>query len=115
MSKENRKHARLMLKANRLGQADLLEIACMKGMTVFTDPNAPSSVAAPVVPPVDYSAGASSSRTSSGSECNVPPNPSVEQEDCNKASSSPVAVLSEMDQEDLMLAPETTDQKRLID
>ena len=67
VSKENRKHARLMQKANRLGSQDLVEIAAMKGMTIFTDPKAPASLPSAPEPPVGCGDSAASSKGSDGS------------------------------------------------
>ncbi len=78
MSKENRKHARLMQKANRLGAQDLLEIAAMKGMTVFIDPNAPATLSSATEPPVGSAGSALSSQASPASASDSVPNAATE-------------------------------------
>ena len=71
ISKENRKHARLMQKANKLGAQDLLEIAAMKGITLIADRQstaAPSLAADPAVAIGSTSSGSASTTGSPGSE-----------------------------------------------
>jgi hypothetical protein len=70
-SKENRKHARLMQKANKLGPQDLLEIAAMKGITLIANRQStaePSLAADPAVGIGSISSGSASTTGSSGSE-----------------------------------------------
>jgi hypothetical protein len=99
MSEENRKHVRLMQKANRLGAQDLLEIAAMKGMNVFTDPNAPAKLSSATEPPVGCGGNAPNSRASSSSASGSVPNAAAEQGDSSKTPTTPVAVLSELDED----------------
>ncbi len=71
ISKENRKHSRLMLKANKLGAQDLLEIAAMKGIKLIgtTQSTAePSLAAEPAVGTGRTSSGSASSIGKSASE-----------------------------------------------
>jgi hypothetical protein len=97
MSKENRKHARLMQKANRLGAQDLLEIAAMKNMTVFVDPTAPAKATSATEPPPggggDAASSHSSTRSASGSV------PSAVAQSNSKAPTPPVAEQSELDED----------------
>jgi len=97
MSKENRKHARLMQKANRLGAQDLLEIAAMKGMTVFADPTASAKVSSATEPPSGGGGDAASSHSSTGSASGAVP--SAVSQQSSKAPTTPVAVLSELDED----------------
>ncbi len=97
MSKENRKHARLMQKANRLGTQDLLEIAAMKGMNIFTDPNAPAKASSATEPPPGGGGDAASSHSSTGSASGSVP--SAVAQSNSKAPTTPVAELSELDED----------------
>lgn len=70
-SEENRKHARLMQKANKLGAQDLLEIAAMKGITLIANRQLtaePSLAADPAVGIGSISSGSASTTGTSGSE-----------------------------------------------
>jgi hypothetical protein len=110
MSKENRKHARLMQKANRLGAQDLLEIAAMKGLTVFTDPNATAKVSSATEPPSGGGGGggAASSHSSSGSASGAVP--SVVALQSSRAPTTPVAVLNDLDENVVPSDPERDDE-----
>jgi hypothetical protein len=113
MSKENRKHARLMQKANRLGAQDLLEIAAMKGLTVFTDPNATAKVSSATEPPSGGGGGgAASSHSSSGSASGAVP--SVVALQSSKAPTTPVAVLNDLDEDVVPTDPERDDENALV-
>ena len=97
MSEENRKHARLIQKANRLGVQDLLEIAAMKGMSVFTDPTAPASLSSATGPSVGDDGNAMSSRSSGSSASGLSPNAVAAQGGSSTTPTTPLTVLSDLD------------------
>ncbi len=98
MSEENRKHVRLMQKANRLGAQNLLEIAAMKGMTAFIDPNAPATLSSATEPPVGSGGSALSSQASPVSASDSVPSAATVQGDSSKTPTTPVAVMSDLDE-----------------
>jgi hypothetical protein len=110
MSKENRKHARLMQKANRLGSQDLLEIAAMKGMTIFTDPNAPAPISSTTEPPVGCGDCAASSSASSSKSSRSVSNVAAQEGTNCKTPLTSVVEHSELDEEALSHEPESIDQ-----
>jgi hypothetical protein len=101
MSKENRKHARLMHKANRLGSQDLVEIAAMKGMTIFTDPNAPAPLSSAPEPPVGCGDSAASSKASFGSSSRSVPIVATQQGNNKNTPLISVVEQSELDEDAL--------------
>jgi hypothetical protein len=92
MSKENRKHARLMQKANRLGAQDLLEIAAMKGMTIFTNPNPEGMPASATEPPVGCGGNAEPSKLSASSASGSVLSAAALQGDVSKTPTTPGCV-----------------------
>jgi hypothetical protein len=110
MSKENRKHARLMHKANRLGSQDLLEIAAMKGMTIFTDPNAPAPLSSATEPPVGCGDSAASSRASSDRSSRSVSNVAAQQGNNSRTRLTSVVVQSELDEDALSHTHEPIDE-----
>jgi hypothetical protein len=110
ISKENRKHARLMQKANKLGAQDLLEIAAMKGITMIANRQStadPSLAAEPAVGIGSKASGSTSSTGTSGSEA---PNAAAVMNDNGIA---PPLEEDEMDQDGddaLRSVPETADE-----
>ncbi len=98
ISKENRKHARLMQKANRLGSQDLLEIAAMKGMTMFTNPNPEGGVASATEPPVGCGASAVPSILSASSASDTASSVAAVQGDASRTPTTPVAVVGDLDE-----------------
>jgi hypothetical protein len=96
--KENRKHARLMQKANRLGAQDLLEIAAMKGMTMFTNPNPEGGVASATEPPVGCGASAVPSILSASSASCMALSVAAVQGDDSKTPTTPVALVGDLDE-----------------
>jgi hypothetical protein len=97
MSEENRKHARLMQKANRLGQQDLLEIAAMKGMNVFTVPTAPANLISATGDSVGDDVTAMCSRSSGSSASGSNPNSVAATGAGGSTPSTPVAALTDLD------------------
>jgi hypothetical protein len=110
MSKENRKHARLMQKANRLGSQDLLEIAAMKGMAIFTDPNAPAPLSSTTEPPVGCGDCAASSTASSSRSSSSVSNVAAQQGTNCKTPLTSVVVQSELDEDALSHEHEPIDE-----
>jgi hypothetical protein len=96
--KENRKHARLMQKANRLGSQDLLEIAAMKGMTMFINPNPAGEVASATEPPLGCGAEAVPSILSASSASVTVLSVAAVQGDDSKTPTTPVAVDGDLDE-----------------
>ena len=96
--KENRKHARLMQKANRLGSQDLLEIAAMKGMTIFTNPNPEGGVASATEPPLGCGASPVPSTLSASSASGMAPSVAAVQADDSRTPTTPVAVVGDLDE-----------------
>jgi hypothetical protein len=83
--------------ANRLGAQDLLEIAAMKGMSVFTDPNAPANLSSATGPLVRDDGNARSSRSSGSSASGSNPIAVAAQSGTDTTPTTPVAVLSDVD------------------
>jgi hypothetical protein len=109
MSKENRKHARLMQKANRLGAQDLLEIAAMKGMTVFTNPNPETQPASATDPPVGGGGNAVPSKLSASSASGSDRSAAAVQGEGSKTPTTPVALSGEVDEGAMPTEPEPTE------
>ena len=109
-SEENRKHARLMQKANKLGAQDLLEIAAMKGITLIANRQstaAPSLAADPAVGIGSTSSGSASTTGSSGSEA---PNAAAVMNDNGIAPPVEEDVMDEDGDDALRSVPETADE-----
>ena len=110
ISKENRKHARLMQKANKLGAQDLLEIAAMKGITMIASmqlSGEPPLAPEPAVGIGSKPSGSTCSTETSGSEA---PTASVVMIDNGI---SPPLEEAEMDEDDdgaLRTVPENADE-----
>jgi hypothetical protein len=77
ISKENRKHARLMQKANKLGAQDLLEIAAMKGITLIANKQLSGEPPLAPEPAVGIGSKPSGSTCSTGTSGSEAPNAAV--------------------------------------
>ncbi len=77
ISKENRKHARLMQKANKLGAQDLLEIAAMKGITMIANRQLSGEPPLAPEPAVGIGSKPSGSTCSTGTSGSEAPNAAV--------------------------------------
>jgi hypothetical protein len=99
-----------MQKANRLDAGDLLEIAAMKGMSVFTDPNAPANLSSAAGPLVGDDGGAIGSRPSGSSAGGSQPNTMAAQSDTGTNPTTPVPVLSDWDGDAVPQAQNPPDQ-----
>jgi hypothetical protein len=88
-----------MQKANRLGAQDLLEIAAMKGLSVLFNPPAPALEPPAVEPLVGCVEPAVTSGESGSSAGGSVPNAATGQGDSTKAPTTPVAVLSGLDED----------------
>ncbi len=99
-----------MQKANRLDAGDLLEIAAMKGMSVFTDPNAPAILSSAAGPLVGDDGGAIGSRPPGSSAGGSQPNTMAAQSDTGTNPTTPVPVLSDWDGDAVPQAQNPPDQ-----
>jgi hypothetical protein len=97
---ENRKHARLMQKANRLGPQDLLEIAAMKGISLMAATSLPAEPALAAEPPVGSGGNATHSVASCGLSSSSAGSRQANTGDMVVAPATPLAALSELDEDD---------------
>jgi hypothetical protein len=109
MSEENRKHARLMQKANRLGAQDLLEIAAMKGMTMFTNPTPDGKSSSATEPPVGCDGLAVPNKQSASSASGSVPSAAANVGDGCKTPLAHLAVSEEMEDGAEPTEPEVSD------
>ncbi len=110
ISKENRKHARLMQKANKLGAQDLLEIAAMKGITMIASrqlSGEPPLAPEPAVGIGSKPSGSTCSTETSGSEA---PNAAVVMNDNGIAPPLEEAEMDEDGDGALRSVPESADE-----
>ncbi len=109
--KENRKHARLMQKANKLGAQDLLEIAALKGISMVMRPEQQSE---PSLGSNLSGSGGGTSASSVASSCSTNHPPLMPE---RSGGDDAVAVVSgvpqnvgEEEEDDIASAPENVDE-----
>jgi hypothetical protein len=110
ISKENRKHARLMQKANKLGAQDLLEIAAMKGITMVADTKSTAELSLAAEPAVGIGSVSAGSVASSGISGSETPTAAAAMSDIGIAPPLEVDVMSEVEEDERRSVPETADE-----